>query len=348
MRRRSLSLIAAAGVLAVFAGAGLAIRQSSAGGFPAAGSDDVAVSADVSVASRTGTEVIHFSGSATVQRGDPYENAGAEVIDTEIIALDLTGASLVGPLTVVASADLASLGQIRGTDPAPAQFPATSFFDVYFDVEVPASGSRTAPVLHNGAPIHIEAASDIAVWPPYGVEYRAEPEAPGTYCDPAADPSGPGGIPLLPPPTWPTPASPGGYYGDPSRLCVTKVSVTLSDPLVPTATSTPTGSPTQTLTATPTATETPPGPTDTPTATPTDTPTSTPTRTPTPTPQLSGDADCSHHVDPIDAVLILQLAAHLIGSLGCPGAADVNHDGRIDVIDAQLILQYAAGLLGSL
>jgi len=38
----------------------------------------------------------------------------------------------------------------------------------------------------------------------------------------------------------------------------------------------------------------------------------------------------------------------LIGSLGCPGAADVNHDGRIDVIDAQLILQYAAGLLGSL
>jgi len=54
VRHRWLSFVAAAAVLAAAAGAGLAIRQSAAGGFPAAGS------AYVSVSSRTGTEIIHF------------------------------------------------------------------------------------------------------------------------------------------------------------------------------------------------------------------------------------------------------------------------------------------------
>jgi hypothetical protein len=53
-------------------------------------------------------------------------------------------------------------------------------------------------------------------------------------------------------------------------------------------------------------------------------------------------------VNAIDAALILQFAAGLIGSLPCGQNADVNGDGNVDAIDAALILQYAAGLIPSL
>lgn len=61
-----------------------------------------------------------------------------------------------------------------------------------------------------------------------------------------------------------------------------------------------------------------------------------------------GDVDCDGVVNSIDAALVLQLVAGLIGSLPCPDAADVNEDGLINSIDAALILQYVAGLIPSL
>jgi hypothetical protein len=53
-------------------------------------------------------------------------------------------------------------------------------------------------------------------------------------------------------------------------------------------------------------------------------------------------------VNAIDAALILQLAAGLIGSVPCQENGDVNGDGNVSAIDAALVLQFAAGLLGSL
>ena len=50
----------------------------------------------------------------------------------------------------------------------------------------------------------------------------------------------------------------------------------------------------------------------------------------------------------IDAAIILQYSAGLIGSFLCPQNADVNHSGGINAVDAQLILQLDAGLIGSL
>jgi hypothetical protein len=58
-----------------------------------------------------------------------------------------------------------------------------------------------------------------------------------------------------------------------------------------------------------------------------------------------GDANCSGTTNSIDAALVLQSIAGLIGAVDCPQLADVNGDGAINAIDAALILQIDAGLL---
>ena len=90
-------------------------------------------------------------------------------------------------------------------------------------------------------------------------------------------------------------------------------------------------------------------PTDTPLPVSTNTPVTALTPVATATPEVStGDANCDGAVSVIDAALILQLSAGLIGSLPCAGSADVNVDGMINPLDAALILQFTAGLLSSL
>ena len=63
---------------------------------------------------------------------------------------------------------------------------------------------------------------------------------------------------------------------------------------------------------------------------------------------LLGDVNCSRSVNSIDAALVLQLDAGLIGSLACQGDADVNQDDLVNAIDAALILQFDAGLISHL
>ena len=63
---------------------------------------------------------------------------------------------------------------------------------------------------------------------------------------------------------------------------------------------------------------------------------------------ILGDVDCDGEVTAIDAALILQLDAGIIGSLPCEQNADIDDDGRITSIDAALILQHVAGLIGQL
>jgi hypothetical protein len=95
----------------------------------------------------------------------------------------------------------------------------------------------------------------------------------------------------------------------------------------------------------------PPEPTVTPTSTPTSTrtPTATATGQATATPSTAaGDANCSGGVDAVDAALVLQAVAALVGSLPCEGAADVNEDGDLSSIDAAVILQFVAGLIDGL
>ena len=103
------------------------------------------------------------------------------------------------------------------------------------------------------------------------------------------------------------------------------------------------------------------GTTNTPTATAADTPIVTPTATliETPTPTATsmatatptgrrGDVDDDGLVTSIDALLMLQYNAGLLGELANLGAGDVNGDSRVDSRDAALILQLTAGLLDEL
>jgi hypothetical protein len=80
--------------------------------------------------------------------------------------------------------------------------------------------------------------------------------------------------------------------------------------------------------------------------------TATSTRTPTPPPSqgclLIGDVNGDGNINAIDASLILQRAAGLIGTLPCQAQADVNGDGNVNAIDASLVLQYVAGFIDTL
>lgn len=61
-----------------------------------------------------------------------------------------------------------------------------------------------------------------------------------------------------------------------------------------------------------------------------------------------GDADCSGHVEALDAQAILVYDVGLKPQTPCPENSDVNGNGVINPIDAALILQYDAGIISAL
>lgn len=67
-----------------------------------------------------------------------------------------------------------------------------------------------------------------------------------------------------------------------------------------------------------------------------------------PPPPLIGDINCSGRIDSIDAALVLQRVALLVGPLVCESNGDVNHDNRLTSVDSALILQFVAGLIDHL
>ena len=185
------------------------------------GTDVLDVSGQVSVTSLLGSETIPLSGTVTIQRSSA-QIQGVYIIDAEIIAMDLAGTSVTGPIAVVESATLVSTGEIRGLQPAPAKFPASSFFDAFIVVSLPASPTATV-TRRNEVPLHLVPMSggskvSLSEWPPLGVTYAAVP----TPCVPL--------IPILP-----------------QEICVTSLSITITGgPPTATPTATPISSPTPT------------------------------------------------------------------------------------------------------
>ena len=178
-----------------------------------AGTDVLDVSGQVSVTSLLGSETIPLSGTVTIQRSSAQIQGGVYIIDAEIIAMDLAGTSVTGAIAVVESATLVSSGEIRSLQAAPAKFPASSFFDAFIVVSLPASPTATV-TRRNEVPLHLVPMSggnevSLSEWPPLGATYEAVP----TPCVPL--------VPILP-----------------QNICVTSLSITItSGP--PTATPTP-------------------------------------------------------------------------------------------------------------
>ena len=254
-RQIVLTLVATLALVAVVLSAGLLPFNSTARALPTAGTDILNVTGSTSIVSILGAETIALTGTVTIERSDPRIEGGVEVVDTEIVAMDIKGTSVTGPITMVESATFVSSGEIRSLQPPPDDFPASSFFDVFIEVAVPASPSEPL-ILHNEEAFHLVPTSGgsevpLTAWPPTGVTYQDEPEP----CIPM--------LPVLP-----------------AEVCVTSLSIVLGEPI---STLTPTPCPSGKVPAD--------GGCGTPTATPTHTPTSTPTHTPTPCPTAKVPAD---------------------------------------------------------
>lgn len=201
----------------------VALRATPAAGtILTPGTDVLDVSGQVSVTSLLGSETIPLSGTVTVQRSSAQILGGGYIIDAEIVAMDLAGTSVTGPIAVVESATLVSPGEIRGLQLAPAKFPASSFFDAFIVVSLPASPTATV-TRRNDVPLRLVPMSggsevSLSEWPPLGVTYEAVP----TPCVPL--------VPILP-----------------QNICVTSMLITITGgPPIPTLTATSTPLPTST------------------------------------------------------------------------------------------------------
>lgn len=269
----------AAALGAVFVAGGLLVERS-AQALPPAGIDILNVSGEVQASSRLGSETIPLSGTITVQRDDPRMEGGVEVVDLEVLDISLVGESVTGTVSIsrYEGEGFDSTGEIRSLQAPPQQFPASSFFDIHLQAEIPFSPLSQPVVLHNEQPIHLVPTSDdgevpVNAWPPVGVSYHAEPNpAAASGAEPQTFPPGQphctSGLPLLP--------------SFPAKVCVDSMTIVIVEATTPTPSETPTitSTPCPTAVCTPTPTNAT-GPT--PTRTPLPTAEATPTRSPTPT-----------------------------------------------------------------
>ncbi len=221
LRRAVLLALPTVALIALFIG-----LSRYAGAFPPSGSEQLGVTGQVEVTSRIGSETISLTGNVTVHRSDPRTDGAVQVVDTEIVGMNLTGASVTGPVTVSANPASHSLGEVRSMQPS-GDYPASSFFDIFFNVAVPASPSPTL-TLHNVSALHVVPSAPLQGWPPSGVKYS------GTF-DPC--------VPLV--------TQQGS--GNPANVCVNSVSITLGGVQTPPSpTNTVQPSPTGTVVHTPT------------------------------------------------------------------------------------------------
>ena len=94
-----------------------------------------------------------------------------DAIQTEIVAMQLTGLCQPGDVTVTVteSATQASTGAIteqKNNTPGTLEFPADSFFDVFFEIDTPVG------MMHNNEPLTLSCKIDGI--PPYGCFYEPD------------------------------------------------------------------------------------------------------------------------------------------------------------------------------
>jgi hypothetical protein len=100
---------------------------------------------------------VFFEGSAEGEATD-NDGDGLDEVKTEIVAMELTGSSPLGPVTVRQNPDISSIGEIEETNndapgvldlpPFTPEGTADSFFDVYFELEMGEFVFRTDEPKH--------------------------------------------------------------------------------------------------------------------------------------------------------------------------------------------------------
>jgi hypothetical protein len=127
------------------------------------------------------------AGPTRVQRSDPYDPGdGRVMIETEIIQMELTGPSPIGPVSVRESPTIASQGEVQQITPG-IDFPAESFFDVFVEIDTPHPPTGLG-TLHNQEAIRLEAKIDDL--PPLGETYIPPPFDPVVLYNANGDPVG--------------------------------------------------------------------------------------------------------------------------------------------------------------
>jgi uncharacterized repeat protein (TIGR01451 family) len=110
-------------------------------------------------------------GPTTIQRQEPVTLPdGREQIETEMVQLDLRGSfemgPLVGPVTIRESPDRRTKGKVTQIKPG-QDFPAESFFDVFFEVDVDLGGIVVTLINHEPVPMRRIITSIPPVWADY-------------------------------------------------------------------------------------------------------------------------------------------------------------------------------------
>jgi hypothetical protein len=163
--QRALSPVPLVSVVVLATVLALGQPADEAWALPPAGTDTLAASGQATIASRLGAETITLNGTVTVQHGTPFLDSGVMVANAEITSMSLTGTSAIGPIAVIEHGVNVSSGELRALQPAPPEYPATSFFDMFTVVTIPANPSPTLQ-LQNNIPVRVTVTNDLTEWPP--------------------------------------------------------------------------------------------------------------------------------------------------------------------------------------
>ena len=140
------------------------------GEYPGMGDDTFASGAHLTLELQ-GMPPMHLTsnGPTTVHRSEPCTGTctpdGRSFFDTEMLSMQLQGMSPVGPFMVRESPTRASTGRTTQQSPG-VDFPADSFFDVFFEID-----TAIGP-LHNDQPLHMS--SVITSLPAYGSLFQSD------------------------------------------------------------------------------------------------------------------------------------------------------------------------------
>jgi hypothetical protein len=164
-------------IVVALAGLGASAQPDGVRAIPDTKDHTLPVSAGIDVLTRFGPQRVILTGTMALHTGELRQDGGDDVVDLELRQLYLTGASPLGRVTVGAGTPV-SLGEIRGLQPG-ALFPASSFLDLYADVEAP--DTPVGPLeLHNETALRLVpwangGEASLAGWPPLGVQLRLVP-----------------------------------------------------------------------------------------------------------------------------------------------------------------------------